>query len=90
LGSCVDPVYQFFDNDFWAARYAWEAGEAAFRGDWESFAYYTALSAWHAYAWFWSTKIELSGPTYVFGGLEHGDLHEPGVLWAIAGVCAVN
>lgn len=92
-GSAPGQVYAFIDNDFWAARYAWEAGEAAFRGDWESFAYYTALSAWHAaqsYAWFWSTKIELSGPTYVFGGLEHSDLHEPGVWWAIAGACAVN
>jgi hypothetical protein len=92
-GSSPGQVYAFFDNDYYAALYAFYAAEALVNGDYDSFFYYTALSAYHAaqaYFWFWTTKIELSAPTYVFDGLAHSDLHEPPVWYAIVGVCAVN
>jgi hypothetical protein len=37
----------------------------------------------------WSAKIELSAPTYVFGGLEHG-VARTARLVCDAGACAVN
>ena len=93
FGASPGQVYAFFDNDYYAALYSYDAVQALVSDDYDSFYYYTGLSAYYAaeaYAWFWSTKIEWNAPTYVFSGLEHSDLHEPPVWYAIAGVCAVN
>jgi peptidase inhibitor family I36 len=93
FGSSPGQVYAFFDSDYYAGLYAYYAVQALINGDYDSFYYDSAVSAWYAYQaylWFWSTKIELGAPTLVFGGLEHSDLHEPPVWYAIAGACAVS
>jgi pimeloyl-ACP methyl ester carboxylesterase len=40
--------------------------------------------------WWMSTKEEWQGPTFMYGGLEHWELHEPDVWNDIAPWCAVN
>lgn len=93
FGASPTQVSWFFENQYRAARYAWEAAEAALNGDWDLFAYYSALAAYHeaeAQLWWLSTKIEPGAANHLFGGVGHGDMHEPPVWNAIKNQCALN
>src|SRR5262249_54208923 len=93
IGSSPQQVYYFEEATRHSVIYAAYAAQDAFDGDWESFAIDSGLSAYYAaeaFIWFMSTKVELEGPTYMFGNLSHGDLHEPPVWNSIWRKCAVN
>ena len=59
---------------------AQNAFEALLAGDYESsYAWFASsvFNALQADAWFESTKVEVEGPTYMFSGRSHGEVHEP-------------
>jgi hypothetical protein len=92
-GSSPTQISNWAFDVYEAADYSYQAVQAMIDGDWDTCYYDTALSAWYgadAYWWWSSTKIELEGPTWGFNGLEHSDMHEPPVWYAIAWACAVN
>jgi len=49
-----------------------------------------AAYAAEAIGWWYSTKIEWVGPTYMWSLKQHADMHEPDVWNELAGPCAVN
>ena len=92
-GASPYQVANFGYEQAVAAQNFWNAGEAAFNGDWDLFAFYMAEGAYHealANVWWLSTKLEWGAANYMFGGESHGDLHEPPVWYAIRNQCALN
>jgi hypothetical protein len=86
-------IYPFVQDFYEGVRAAYLSAAAAFNGDWETAVYFGLVSAWYfndADSFFWSTKIEVDGPTYVLMGYAHSDMHEPEVWSQIKGVCALN
>lgn len=86
IGNFAYSIYQSIAG-------AYEAFQALAAGDYDAALAYFWISVFEALEaeyWWYSTKIEVVGPTYMFSGLSHGDLHEPPVWNAIAGPCAVN
>ena len=67
-------------EDFRAGNEAQAFAESAFA------AYYGA----QALGWWYSTKIEWSGPTYMWWTKWHSAMHEPDVWAELAGPCALN
>lgn len=92
-GSSPGQVAAYVINITYAVQTGFEAAQALLDGDYVLFGYLSALSGYYylqADEWFASAKIEFQGPTYMFGGLSHSDLHEPAVWNAIAPHCALN
>lgn len=76
---------------------AFEFGQAAadawLQEDYEAYWIYVAAEAfwyWQADSWWASTKIEWTGTTVAYGGLDHGDMHEPGVWFSLPSWCKTN
>ena len=70
-GASPYQVANFGYEQAVAAQMFWNAGDAAFNGDWESFAFYMAEGAYHealANSWWLSTKLEWGAANYMFGG----------------------
>jgi hypothetical protein len=93
VGASPYQIANFVYDVYQSIQGAYEAFQALANGDYDAaWAYFTysIFEAIDAEYWWYSTKIEVDGPTYMFSGLSHGDLHEPPVWNAIAGYCAVN
>src|SRR5919197_2175921 len=78
VGASPYQVAQYGVNEYYAGENAFYAAEALAAGDWDSFSYYTGLSAWYeaqAQYWWLSTKIEYGASNQWFWGESHGDLH---------------
>lgn len=91
FGSSPYQVGNFFYYSYQSIAGAIEAFEALLNGDYDSSYWWFAQSVFDAIEadyWLDTTKLEIEGPTFVFGGLSHAALHEPGVWNAIAPYCA--
>jgi hypothetical protein len=91
FGSSPYQVGNFFYSAYRSVAGAIEAFEALIQGDYDSSYWWFAQSVFDAIQadnWLDSTKIEIEGPTFMFGGLGHGDLHEQPVWNAIAPRCS--
>jgi hypothetical protein len=90
FGSSPYQVGNFFYYTYQSIAGAVEAFQALINGDYYgSYAWFaqSVFDAWEADQWWDSTKIEVEGPTFMFNGLNHGQLHDPGVWNAIAPYC---
>jgi hypothetical protein len=66
------------------------AFDALVAGDYATalaFFQYSTFEVMVAEYWWYTTKIEVDGPTYMFSGLGHGDLHTGAVWNAVAPFC---
>jgi hypothetical protein len=90
FGSSPYQVGNFFYSAYHSVAGAIQAFESLRNGDYEGSFYWFATSVFDAIqadSWLDTTRIEVEGPTYVFSGLSHADLHEPPVWNAIAPYC---
>jgi pimeloyl-ACP methyl ester carboxylesterase len=92
-GASPTQVLNFAYAIYYAIRGAIEAFQALLAGDYVAAYEYFSRSVFEvieAEYWWLTTKVEVEGPTYMFTGLGHSDLHEPPVWNAIRNVCATN
>ena len=89
-GSSPTQILNFAYAIYSSVVGAIAAFNALIVGDyWGALAYfqYSVFAVIVADYWWYSTKIEVDGPTYMFSGLGHEDLHKAGVWNAIAPYC---
>jgi hypothetical protein len=89
-GSSPTQILNFAYAIYSSVVGAIAAFNALIIGDyWSALAYfnYAVFAVIVADYWWYSTKIEVQGPTYMFSGLSHEDLHTAGVWNAIAPYC---
>ena len=91
FGSSPYQQANFYYSIYQSYQGAIEAFEALLNGDYEAAYWWFAQSVFEALEadyWWDTTKIEVEGPTFMFGGLPHSGLAEPPVWNAIAPYCA--
>jgi hypothetical protein len=89
-GASPYQVGNFVYNVYQSVAGAIQAFEALNAGDYaSSYAWFASsvFDALQADYWFDTTKIEVEGPTYMFSGLAHDELHEPPVWNGIPASC---
>lgn len=93
MGASPYQIANFIYDIYWSIVGAVEAFAALAAGDYATaFAFFSrsVFEAIEATYWWLTTKVEVDGPTYMFSGLGHSDLHEPPVWNAIRSYCATN
>ena len=91
IGASPYQIANFAYAIYSAISGAVEAFQAAIMGDYlTAMAYfqYAVFEVIVAEYWWLTTKVEVVGPTYMFSGLSHSDLHTGPVWFAIAPYCA--
>jgi hypothetical protein len=91
IGASPTQILNFAYAVYASIVGAISAFDALVMGDyWTALAYfqYAVFEVIVADYWWYTTKIEVEGPTYMFSGLGHEDLHTAGVWNAIAPYCA--
>lgn len=86
IGNFAYSVYQSIAG-------AVNAFQALIAGDYSGALAYFWISTFEAIEaeyWWYTTKIEVQGPTYMFSGLSHSEIRQPPVWNAIAPYCATN
>lgn len=90
IGASPTQIANFAYHVYASIAGAVAAFEAAIAGDYlTALAYFQAsvFEVIEAEYWWWTTKEEVVGPTLVFTGLSHNDLHSASVWNAIAPYC---
>jgi len=90
IGASPTQIVNFAYAIYASIAGAVAAFEAAAFGDYlTALAYfqYAVFEVIQAEQWWLSTKVEVTGPTYMFSGLSHSDLHTAPVWNAIAPYC---
>lgn len=90
LGSSPYQIDNFAYSVYYSMVEAYQAYEALRDGDYETAMAYFGVSVYDALVadyWLDTTRIELEGPTYLYGGLGHSELHEPPVWNQMSGPC---
>lgn len=90
VGSSPGQIVNFVFAIYASVAGAVAAFEALAAGDYLTALAYFQLSTFEvmvAEYWWYTTKIEVVGPTYMFSGLSHGDLHSGPVWNAVAPFC---
>jgi len=93
IGASPYQVLNFAYAIYQSIVGAIEAFEALLAGDYAAaYAYFSqsVFDVLDATYWWLTTKVEVEGPTYMFTGLGHSDLHTPPVWNAIRNYCATN
>jgi len=89
-GASPYQVGNFVYNVYQSVAGAIQAFEALNNGNYgDSYSYFaqSVFDAIEADYWLDTTRIEVEGPTYMFGSLGHTELHTPGAWNAIAPNC---
>lgn len=90
FGSSPYQVGNFIYSVYSSVQGAVEAFQALAAGDYYSAYYWFATSVFDALEadyWWDTTKIEVEGPTYMYSGLSHADLHEDEIWNDVAPYC---
>lgn len=89
-GASPSQVSNIVYHVYHSVAGAIEAFQALINGDYDSSFWWfwqSVFDAIEADYWIDTTRIEVEGPTFMFGGLGHTQLHTPGVWNAIAPWC---